>query len=126
MTNFATSDIFSNLGSVFEGLSSLLLALGAGVGFLIRGRRTATRARLRTEAAAAVAAREAKKALEERLERQHSEQIKLLESQLTDLRTMHQVQVDSYKIQIADLQRDREQLLSRILREFSEKDEKHD
>lgn len=123
MIVLASSALFANLGSILQGISALLLAVGAGVGFVVRSRRTAQRERLRTEAAATLAAQEAKKALETRLEIQHAAQIATLESQITELRTLHSVQIEQFKDQIEDLQHDREQLLARILREYGDRDD---
>lgn len=93
----SASDFFGNLGGILAGISELLLALGAGIGFVVRSRRSARRERLRTETAASLAAQEARKVLEERLEKQHHDQI------------------EDYKKQIADLTSSRDQLLSRLL-----------
>jgi hypothetical protein len=117
------TDVFANLGGIFAGLSELLLAIGGGIGFVIRSRRQARRERVRTEAAASLAAQEARKALESKLEQQHGDQVKMLENQLTELRVMQQSQVEQYKNQIIDLQHDREQLLARILREYGDKND---
>jgi hypothetical protein len=79
-TNWVTS-----IGPLLTGISELLLAVGAGVGFLIRTRKNARRERLRTEAAASLAATEAKRALEEKLEAQYKVQIEALEAQVRTL-----------------------------------------
>src|SRR3954463_15687371 len=91
------SDLLSNLGAILGGITGLLAALGAGAGFLIRMRAQTRRERLRTEAAAALAAQEARRSLETRLEAQHGEQIKTLENQIQELRIMHAAQIEQYK-----------------------------
>jgi uncharacterized protein HemX len=117
------TNLFANLGGILAGLSELLLAIGGGVGFVIRSRRQARRERMRTEAAASLAAQEARKALEAKLEQQHGDQIKQLENQLFETKAMQMIQVEQYKNQITDLQHDREKLLARILREYGDKND---
>lgn len=79
------SSFSSNIGGILSGISELLLALGAGLGFLIRVRRNAQRERLRSEAAASLAARETQKALEAKLDAQYTSQVEQLKTQISDL-----------------------------------------
>ena len=120
------ADIVGSLGGILAGLSELLLAIGAGIGFVIRGRRNARRERLRTETAAGLAAQEAKKQLETKLDKQHTEQIDAYKQQITDLHARQEGQIDDlqksydlqieqFKQQVRDLTRDRETLLNRLL-----------
>ena|ERR1700744_4987356 len=75
------SSFFSNIGGILSGIAELLVAIGAGIGFLIRSRRNARRERLRTEAAATLAAQETRRNLEARLEKQHADQIQMYKDQ---------------------------------------------
>lgn len=109
------ASFLSGIGGILTGISELLLALGAGIGFLIRGRRNHQRERLRTEAAAALAAREAKKALEEKLEAQHSAQIDQYKSERKELQAMQKIQIAQLESQLAVQQSINSNLLNRLL-----------
>jgi uncharacterized protein HemX len=100
----SSSTWVSNIGGILTGISELLGILGAGIGFLIRARRNAKRARLRTEAAASLAAQEAKKILEEKLDRQY-----------TSLIEQYKLQIEQLEAQIRGLQDLNANLLERIL-----------
>jgi uncharacterized protein HemX len=124
----AANGFFANAGTLLAGMAELLTALGAGIAFVIRGRRQARQVRIRTEALAATAAREAQNALEKRLEKQHVDQIQQYKDQIADLQRRQAEQVDdlqrsyelqiaAYKVQIKDLNDDRKTLLDRLLTE---------
>lgn len=133
----SASDFIGSLGGILAGLSELLLAVGAGLGFVIKSRRNARRERLRTETAASLAAREAQRQLETRLADQHTAQLeqyrqqimdinKRYEDQIDDLQKAHDLQVEQFKQQVRDLTHDREALLSRLLNGSSKKESRDD
>lgn len=122
----STGDTFASVGGILTGLAEILALTGAGIGFLVRSRRNTRRERLRTETAAGLAAQEAKKQLEAKLDRQHQEQIELYRQQIEslvarqeaekdDLARSYESTIEQYKQQVADLRRDRESLLRRLL-----------
>lgn len=115
MLPLASGDLFVSLGGILTGIAEILTLVGTGIGFLIRSRRNARRERLRTETAAGLAAQEAKKQLEERLELQHTAAIDQYKEQLEDLQASYERQLDQYRQQVADLTHDRDALLSRLL-----------
>jgi hypothetical protein len=119
----STGDLVTNLGGILTGVASLLAIVGSGIGFVIRSRRTARNERLRTEAAASLAAQEARRSLEEKLEKQHKAQIDTLVSQAQDLLVMHNTQRAQYEAQIKDLRDLNSHLLDRVLNESRRDDD---
>lgn len=115
MSALASGDLFASVGGILTGIAELLGLIGAGIGYIVRSRRNAHRERLRTETAAGLAAQEAKKQLEARLERQHADLIQQYKDQMEDLEKIHTRERENFQRQIKDLNRDREILLSRLL-----------
>jgi hypothetical protein len=126
-----SSAFFSNIGAILSGLAELLVALGAGIGFIIRTRRGARRERLRAETAASLAAQETKKTLEEKLDKQYTAQLdqyKISMKQQIDqanaaalaIEQSHTIQVAQLQAQIKDLQAVNSHLLERILEDHHE------
>jgi uncharacterized protein HemX len=114
---WAASDFISNSNGFFIGLAELLTVLGGGIAFVFKSRKTSIANRVRTEAAAALAAREAQKSLEDRLEKQHGAQLQQYKEQIESLIKNYEQQLEILKHQIKDLTDDRTKLLDRLLNE---------
>lgn len=125
------STFVSNIGGILSGFAELIVALGAGIGFLIRTRRNARREKLRAEAAASLAAQETKRTLEDKLERQYTSQLEQYKSQMLSqveqarvqalaIEASHAIQLEQLKAQVKDLQAVNSHLLDRILEDHHE------
>ena|ERR1022692_986184 len=77
--------ILSGTGSFVSGISELILAVGAGIGFFVRNRKQKAREHQRIEEAAAEAAKQTRDQLEAKVEERWKSQTEQLQSQLDDL-----------------------------------------
>jgi hypothetical protein len=122
--------IFANLGNLIQGTTELLALFGAGIGFVIRSRRNSRREKIRTEAAARLAAQETKTTLEARLEAQHAAQVKQFQDQIDSQREQYEDQLLAQREQAAilrsqnsNLQQQYNRLVERLLNQQSKEDE---
>lgn len=90
MTMHASGDLaaLGGIGGLLSGVGEVLVAIGGIATVVIRGRNNAKKERIRAEEAAALAAQQTKKTMEDRIEKQHDEQIIQLNNQIKDLQEM--------------------------------------
>lgn len=101
----ASTDFLAGLGSFTQGVTELLIALGGGIGFLIRSRRQSQRERSRAEEAAALAAKQARETLESKIDSQNKDIVQQYENRISELQRIIASLPATYESRIEDLKR---------------------
>ena len=109
---------YTGLGSVLTGVSEILLALGAGVGFLIRYRQNARRTELQNQRNAEKAAA----AERERLDKQYAERMEQYEETIDRMEKQDENKTRMYEEKLTNLQN----LNTRLVNQILKANERHD